>query len=105
MERPHRQLRAGLADRLGGDDADRLADVDHVPAGQVAAVAEHADAAPGLAGEHRADLDVVDARVLDDADLLLGDLLAGRDQHLAGVRVEDVVDGDAAEDAVARASR
>ena len=40
VERPHRQLRAGLADRLRGDDADRLADVDHVPARQVAAVAQ-----------------------------------------------------------------
>ena len=28
VERPHGQLRAGLADRLGGDDADRLAEVD-----------------------------------------------------------------------------
>src|SRR5436305_499393 len=27
VERPHGQLRAGLTDRLGGDDADRLADV------------------------------------------------------------------------------
>ena len=40
VERTHRQLRARLADRLGGDDADRLADVDHVPAGEVAAVAQ-----------------------------------------------------------------
>ena len=67
VERTHRELRAGLADRLRGDDADRLADVDHVAAGQVAAVAQRADAAPGLAGEHRADLDAVDARVLDRA--------------------------------------
>ena len=29
VERPHRQLRARLADRLRGDDADRLADFDH----------------------------------------------------------------------------
>ena len=27
VERAHRQLRAGLADRLGGDDADRVADL------------------------------------------------------------------------------
>jgi hypothetical protein len=27
VEGAHRQLRAGLTDRLGGDDADRLADV------------------------------------------------------------------------------
>jgi hypothetical protein len=31
VERPHRQLRARLADRLRGDDADRLADLDHLP--------------------------------------------------------------------------
>ena len=43
VECPHRQLRAGLADRLGGDDADRVADLGH-PAGReeraVAALAE-----------------------------------------------------------------
>ena len=39
VERAHRELRARLADRLGGDDADRLADVDAVAARQVAAVA------------------------------------------------------------------
>ena len=39
VERPHGQLRAGLADGLGGDDADRLADADHVAGGEVAAVA------------------------------------------------------------------
>ena len=32
VERPHRQLRAGLADGLGGDDADRLAELDEVAA-------------------------------------------------------------------------
>ena len=39
VERPHGQLRAGLADGLGGDDADRLADPDHAAGGEVAAVA------------------------------------------------------------------
>ena len=39
VERAHRELRARLADRLGGDDADRLADVDLVAAGEVAPVA------------------------------------------------------------------
>ena len=28
VERPHRQLRARLADGLGGDDADRFAELD-----------------------------------------------------------------------------
>ena len=31
VERPHRQLRAGLADRLRGDDADRVADLGGLP--------------------------------------------------------------------------
>jgi hypothetical protein len=45
MERPHRQLRARLADGLRGDDADRLAELDHLAGGKVAAVALGADAA------------------------------------------------------------
>ena len=51
VERPHRELRARLADRLGGDDADRLADADQLAGGEVAAVARPADAVAGLAGE------------------------------------------------------
>jgi hypothetical protein len=39
VEGAHRELRARLADRLRGDDADRFADVDQAAAGQVAAVA------------------------------------------------------------------
>ena len=45
VERPHRQLRARLADRLRGDDADRLTELHHLAGGQVAAVALRADAA------------------------------------------------------------
>ena len=45
---------------------------------------------------------LADARVLDDAHLVLGDLFVRLHQHLAGVRIEDVVDRDAAEDAVAQ---
>ena len=67
VERAHRELRARLADRLGGDDADRLADVDPVAAREVAPVAERAHAASRLAGEHRADDDLLDAGLLDAA--------------------------------------
>ena len=55
----------------------RLADGHLAAAGQVAAVALDADAALGLAGEHRADLHPVEAGVLDLADLGLVDLLVG----------------------------
>ncbi len=45
VEGAHGQLRTRLADRLRGDHADRLADVDRRAAGQIAAVALGADAA------------------------------------------------------------
>src|SRR5262245_25380701 len=52
VEGAHRQLRAGLADALGGDDADRLADVYDLPRGQISAVALDAAASARFAGEH-----------------------------------------------------
>ena len=58
VEGTHRQLGAGLADRLGGDDADGLTDLDHLAGGQVAAVAAAADALARDAGQDRADLDL-----------------------------------------------
>ena len=39
VERPHGELRAGLTDRLGGDDADGLALVDELAGGEHRAVA------------------------------------------------------------------
>src|SRR5262249_50433991 len=44
VERAHGQLRAGLADRLRGDDANRFAVVDRRAAGEIAAIALAADA-------------------------------------------------------------
>src|SRR4029434_7057284 len=44
VEGPHGQLRARLADGLGGDDADRFTDVHRSAPRQVAAVAGAADA-------------------------------------------------------------
>src|SRR5205085_10927697 len=50
VERPHRQLRARLADRLRRDDPHGLADVDHLAARERPAVAHRAHADLGLAG-------------------------------------------------------
>ena len=106
VEGPQGELRSRLADRLRREDADRLAHVHHVHGGQVAAVAHPADAAPGLAGEHRANLDLLDAGVLDGVRGLLVDQLAGLHQQLRIsvlvelVRIEDIFSRDAAEDAL-----
>jgi hypothetical protein len=100
VEGAQRELRARLADRLRGQDADRLADVDHLHGRQVAAVALLADAALRLARQHRADLDRLDAGVLDRVGRLLVDQLAGLDEQLAVDRVVDVLERDVADDAV-----
>ena len=102
VERAHRQLRAGLADRLRGDDADRQAEFDHLAGGQVAAVAVGADAAPRLAGQHRADLHLLDAGVLDFGGLVFVDDVVDVEHDVAGHRVDDLLERDAADDAVAQ---
>ena len=68
VERPHRQLRARLADRLRGDDADRVADLAHLAGGEEDAVAGLAHAGLGAALEHRAH---GDSAVLAELDLEL----------------------------------
>ena len=63
VEGAHRELRSGLTDRLGRDDADGLADVDELAGRERTAVALRADADGRVAGEHRAHLDGLDARL------------------------------------------
>ena len=57
VEGPHRQLGAGFADRLRGNDADGLADVDRCAASQIAPVAPAADSFLQGAGQNAADED------------------------------------------------
>src|SRR6185312_14444741 len=59
VEGAHGQLRARLADGLGGDHADRFADVHADAARQVTSVALGADAVAGGAGDGGTDLDLV----------------------------------------------
>ena len=67
VERTHRQLRARLADALGGDDADGHAFFDHRAGRQIHAVAQAADAQRGIARHRAADLDLFQAQLLDPA--------------------------------------
>ncbi len=95
VERAHRELRAGFADGLGGDDADGFAQLDARAGGQVAAVAVHADAVLAFAGEHRADLDALDAGGVDGLGLDLVDLLVGRDQEFLRARADSTMSSQA----------
>src|ERR671924_777821 len=74
VERPHRQLRARLTDGLGGNDADRLAELGQPAGAEVAAVAKDADPPLGVAREARADAHPLETRVLDLLREVLGDL-------------------------------
>ena len=94
VEGTHRELGAGLADRLGRDDADGLADVHRLAGGQRAAVAHGAGADRGLTGEHGADLHLGHAGLDQRADLGVAEVSACGDQHGA-LRV-DGVDGQGA---------
>ena len=82
VERTHRQLRAGFADGLRGDDADRFTHVDAMTTREVAAVALRANAIAGLAGDGRTHLHLVDAFLFEQLDHLFVDQRAGFDQPL-----------------------
>ena len=82
VERAHGELRARLADRLGGDDAHRLAHVDRSAAGKIAPVASAADAVRRFAGEHRADLHFLHAGIGDQLDFRLAQQRAALDDDL-----------------------
>src|SRR6201990_2602088 len=99
VERAHRQLRAGLADRLRRDDADGLTVVDRGAAGQVAAVALAADAVDEFAGQRRADLYFLDAGLVERLDVGLFHQRAALDDHLVGGGIAHVIAGRAAQDA------
>jgi hypothetical protein len=75
VERTHRELGTRFADRLGGNHAYRFATLDQPSRGQVAAVAELADAALRFAGQHRTDLDALDTGRLNLARQRFRDLL------------------------------
>src|SRR6185295_1535602 len=75
VEGPHGELRAGLADRLGGDDADSLAELDRLAGRERAAVALAAHAELGLARQRRAGAHPGDGVVVAEQDeLLVADL-------------------------------
>src|SRR5439155_152287 len=90
VEGTHRQLGTRLTDRLGGDDADRLADVHGLAGRQRAAVAGRADAQLRLAGEHAAHPDVLHAGRDHAGHQDRVEVIAAVGDHLA-VRTLDVV--------------
>ena len=103
MEGAHGELGSRLADRLCGNDAHRFADVDAVPAAQIAAVALRAHAITCFAGDGRPHHDLVDAHLFQLLDQLFVDQHAGLDQHFAARGDHNVIGDHPAEYALAQA--
>ena len=103
VEGAHRQLRARFADALGGDDAHGHALFHQRAGGKVHAVAQGADTQRGVAGHRAADLDLLDAHLLDAAGNLDRDELIFLDDHFVGDGINDVGAADAAADRVLEA--
>src|ERR1017187_10317834 len=101
VEGTHGQLGAGFADGLRRDYADRFAAFDQASGGEVAAVAGDAHAALGFAGEHRADLDALDAGCLNGGRQVFGDFLVDAHDDVAFV-ILLIFERHAAHDAVAQ---
>ena len=99
VEGPHRQLRAGLADRLRGDDADRFAQLHKLAGREVAAVAMRANAAPGFAGQDGANLEALDADLFDRRGDRLVDQLIRLDDFLLRHRIDHRFAAHATDDA------
>ena len=81
VEGPHGELRAGLADRLRGDDADGLAYRHPSTGSQVAPVTGGAHTVLGPAGQDRADDDLLDLTLGQSGGDLLADVLVGIHQQ------------------------
>ena len=65
VERTHRQLRAGLANRLRGNNTDRFANFNRPTSCEVASVTLDAAATTRFAGQHRTNAHALHARTLN----------------------------------------
>ena len=95
MEGTERQLGSRLADRLRGDDSDRLTLVDHRHGREVAAVAHLAETTLRLTSKHGAYFHSFQTGLFDSASHVFVDELTSLDQQgaLAGlVDLMDIVD-------------
>ena len=96
VERTHGQLGAGLADGLGGDDADRFTDLHFLASSQVQAVAFGAAALLEFAGQHGTDLQLFNADLFQLFRLLLVDEVVDVHDDLAADGIDDTLAGNAA---------
>ena len=91
MERPHRQLGAGLSNGLCGNDAHRRTERNRLAGGHVPAIAFRAASARGFTGQHTADFHHADVGGHNRLCRAGINFLACGHNDLAGARVIDIV--------------
>ena len=101
VESTHGELRAGFADGLSGDDADRFAEFDHAARGEIAAIAQGANTATRFAGEHGTNANAFDTGSLNLIGELFGDFLVDFDDNSA-FEILDAFQRNTANNAVAK---
>ena len=101
VERAHGELRSRFTDRLRCDDADGFADLDQFSGREISAVAADAGAAPGLAGQYRANFHALDTGRLNRAGEVFRDLLIDLDDDFAFV-VFDLLERHTADDTISQ---
>ena len=100
VERAHRELCAGFADRLGCDNANGFAYLDRVSCRKVAAIAFDTNAASRFTCQRRPDTHFLQARKLNRRTEVFIDLDVCLDDNSVIDRVDNVVERRAADDAV-----
>ena len=90
MEGSHGQLRTRLTDRLRGNNAYRLSDVNRRASGQIAAIAGSANAVFGFAGQNRTDFNLFDTGCFNNLNVVFVNQFTFLDQNFAGFRMQNI---------------
>src|SRR5690606_1742356 len=97
VERAHRELSSGFADRLGCDDSHSFADIHLVPTSEVATVAHGTDPTSCRTGESRTNDYLFDTRFFDTSHLGFIQQLAGSNEYVTRQRINHVFQRRAAQ--------
>ena len=102
MEGAHGQLRARLADRLGGDNTNRFADINQHTTTQIATITLRAKTEARVACQRRTDFDFVNTGRINCVNHVFVEQRARLDDHRPAIRLHGISDRDTAENALAQ---
>src|SRR5690625_7277691 len=90
MESTHRQLSTRLTDRLGCDDPDSFAPVDHATPTQITPITMGTQAPTGFTGQWGTDFDLINPQLINQANQVLIKQGTGFNERFLRIRVNDI---------------